>query len=374
MQCMRNTVMCLLLLGVAGTSSLARAADDPRRAQVEQAVDEAMEKYQVPGASVALVDGYAVLWTAGYGVRSAESDEPVTAQTLFQAASISKPVAAIAALRLVEQGKLDLDRKVNEQLKSWQIPDNAVTEKTPIKLRHLLSHSAGLTVHGFPGYATDKTVPTLLDVLNGQPPANSSAVRSFLRAGDRFKYSGGGYCVLQQLLIDTTGEPFPQLMRELVLAPLDMTHSTYEQPLPAALQSQAAVGHRPQRAPIAGGWHVYPEMAAAGLWTTPENLARVAIDVAKSYADKGGKLLSPEMARRMCTPENRFHGLGFALQGEGAALCFQHGGSNEGFRCVLMMFPASGQGIAVMTNSDHGGKLLTDVAGAAAAAYAWPKH
>ncbi len=374
MQPLRTVAIGMLVLAAVCCVSLARGDDDPRRQQVERVVAEAMEKYQVPGANVALVDDYAVLWTSGYGVRSADGTDPVTAQTLFQAASISKPVTAIAALRLVEQGKLNLDGKVNEQLKSWQIPDNAVTEKTPIKLRHLLSHSAGLTVHGFMGYAADQTVPTLLDVLNGQPPANSVAVRSFLRAGERFQYSGGGYCVLQQLLIDTTGEPFPQLMQELVLAPLEMTNSTYEQPLPDALKRQAAVGHRPKRAPISGGWHVYPEMAAAGLWTTPENLTRVAIDVAKSHAGRGGKLLSPEMARQMCTLENRVNGLGFALRGAGQTLCFQHGGSNEGFRCVLMMYPASGQGIVVMTNSDHGGKLLTEVANAAAKAYGWPKN
>jgi CubicO group peptidase (beta-lactamase class C family) len=362
-----------LWVTVCSVYALTARAADPRREQVEQTVAAEMERYQVPGASVAVVEGYEIAWAAGYGNRSLEPREPVTAETLFQAASISKPVTAIAVLRLVEQGKLNLDEKVNERLKGWKIPENAVTQKTPIQLRHLLSHSAGLTVHGFPGYASDKTTPSLLEILNGQPPANTPAIRSFLRAGERFRYSGGGYCVIQQLLIETTGESFPQLMSDLVLKPADMQHSTFEQPLPAALASQAATGFRPKQVAIAGKWHTYPEMAPAGLWTTPSDLARVAIDVAKSYAGKDGKLLSKDMAHKMCTLENRVHGLGFALTGTGQSLCFQHGGANEGFRCVLMMHPATGQGIAVMTNSDHGGKLTDAVAKSAAEAYGWPK-
>jgi CubicO group peptidase (beta-lactamase class C family) len=356
----------------APPATAASTSEQQRNEEMATAIRAAMEKLQVPGASVAVADKDKIVWAAGFGDTTAGSDKKVTPETLFQAASISKPIVALATLRLVERGELDLDAKVNDQLKSWKIPDNGVTEKTPIKLRHLLSHSSGLSVHGFGGYSKTAQRPTLVEVLDGKKPANSGAVRPFLRPGDRFQYSGGGYCVLQQLLIDTSGKPFPEFMQETVLKPAGMTHSTYEQPLPDALTSQAAVGHRAKLQPIAGDCHVYPEMAAAGLWTTPSDLVLAAIDVAKSFNGQGGHLLSQKMAQAMLTRENKAFGLGFTVTGEGNYLEFGHGGSNEGFRCHLLFFPATGQGMAIMTNSDTGGPLCAEIEKIGYQIYAWP--
>lgn len=199
--------------------------------------------------------------------------------TLFQAGSISKPVAALAALRLVEQGKLSLDEDVNAKLVSWKVPGNEFTKEQKVTLRRLLTHSAGLTVHGFPGYAAGAQVPTLVQVLNGEKPANTPAIRVDTVPGRLWRYSGGGYTIMQQLLIDVTQKSFPELMRQLVLEPAGMKHSTYEQPLPPARAGEAATAHDANGQPVKGQFHTYPEMAAAGLWTTPTDLALLAIEL-----------------------------------------------------------------------------------------------
>jgi CubicO group peptidase (beta-lactamase class C family) len=363
----------LALLIVHGSGALgATTHGDSRNMAVAAAVRAGMEKHAVPGVSVAIFDDYRIVWAKGFGVLRDGGQVQVSPETVFQAASISKPITAIAALRLVEQGNLSLAEPVNAQLKSWKIPETSITQKKAVELKHLLSHHAGLNVHGFQGYAIGEPCPTLLEVLDGKAPANSVAVRTMLRPGYAFKYSGGGYCVVQQLMIDATGKPFPQVMSELVLVPAGMKHSTYEQPLPDSLSSDAAVAHRAKRVPLKGKWHVYPEMAAAGLWTTPSDLSLAAIDVAKSYAGKGGHLLSREMAIQMLTPQNSRFGLGFVVQGEGDRLSFSHGGSNEGYRCQLVAYPARGQGLAIMTNSDTGLQMFASVLRVAGEAFGWP--
>jgi CubicO group peptidase (beta-lactamase class C family) len=369
--------VAILLLGAAALvrSSAAIAqppADDPRRAQVADAITAAIERHQVPGVSIAVVNDYRIDWADGFGVVAAGGSKPVTSTTMFQAASISKPVAALAALRTVELGKLQLDEDVNPRLTSWHIPPSPLTAGRPITLRRLLSHTAGLNVHGFPGYGVDESVPTLVQVLAGAPPANTAPIKVEVKPGYMFRYSGGGYSIAQLLLTEVTGVPFADYMRQQVLEPLHMTHSTYQQPLPEMLADQAATGHRAKAQPIAGNWHVYPEMAAAGLWTTPSDLAQVVIDVASTAAGRKGKLLSPGMIAEMLTVQKGTYGLGFALKGEARSQSFSHGGSNEGFRCLLVGFIATGQGAVIMTNSDTGSALVPQVLAVVSQAYAWP--
>ncbi|MGH7359503.1 MAG: serine hydrolase domain-containing protein, partial [Candidatus Rokuibacteriota bacterium] len=312
-------------------------------------LDDRMRHYKVPGVSVAVIDSFRIAWARGYGVREAGGTDPVTTETLFQAASISKPVAALAALRLVQDGKLELDENVNRRLTSWKVPENGFTAAQPVTLRRLLSHGAGLTVHGFLGYAADKLVPTVVQVLDGQPPANSAAIRVDTVPGGRWRYSGGGYTVMQQLLVDVTGKSFPDLMRTEVLEPLGMRRSTYEQPLPAPLAGNAASGHRPDGTVVEGKWYTHPEMAAAGLWTTPSDLARYAIEVQLSAAGRSNKVLSRPLAAQMLTRQTGTYGLGPGLDGHGRDASFSHGGSNQGFRAYFVAFPERGQGAAVMT-------------------------
>ncbi len=332
---------------------------------------ERMAHYKVPGVSLAVINHGQIEWAKGYGVLERGRPARVTAETLFQAASISKPVAAMAMLHLVQEGRLNLDEDVNTKLISWKVPENQFTEKEKVTLRRIVSHSAGLTVHGFAGYAAGESVPTLVQILNGEKPANSSAVRVDVVPGTQWRYSGGGFIVMQQLMMDVTGQPFPQFMKETVLDKLEMTHSSYMQPLPDPLRSSAAAGYRSDGTIIKGNWHTYPEMAAAGLWTTPSDLARFAIELENSYLGSSERILSQEMARTMLSPIIDHWGLGIGINGEGKRLYFSHGGGNEGYRCFLVAYAETGLGAVVMTNSDSGEPLAMEIVRSIAKEYEW---
>jgi CubicO group peptidase (beta-lactamase class C family) len=337
-------------------------------------IADRMAFYKVPGLSVAVINNGAIEWARGYGVLEAGGGSAVTPETLFQAASISKPVAAAGALHLVEEGKLNLDEDVNKKLVSWKVPENDFTKEQKVTLRRLLSHSAGMTVHGFPGYASDAPLPTLSQILNGEKPANTAPVRVDAVPGSRWRYSGGGITVMQQMVIDVTGKPFPQFMRDTVLGKIGMARSTYEQPLPKELSANAASGHREDGAAIKGRWHTYPEMAAAGLWTTPSDLARFAIEIQKSKAGKSNKVISAAMTNQMLTVQSGSYGLGIGVGGSGKALTFSHGGSNEGFQCMMFAYAETGQGAVVMTNGDRGALLYNEILRSIAKEYGWPDY
>jgi CubicO group peptidase (beta-lactamase class C family) len=343
------------------SAAIASAAD------LDQQITARMAAQHIPGASVAVIDGGKIAWARGYGVTAAESGKPVNAETLFQAASISKHVAALIALHLVDEGKLSLDEDVNRKLRSWKVPENEFTRTEKVTLRRLLNHSAGLTVHGFPGYAAGEPVPTLVEVLDGKKPANTPPIRVDVVPGTLWRYSGGGYEVAQQLILDAAGKPFPQLAREIVFGPLEMSHSTFEQPLPARLESNAASGHLPTGAIIKGRWHTYPELAAAGLWTTPSDLARIVIEL----QTHGGHVIRPETERQMLTNVLGDYGLGLAVTVSDGQKSFGHGGSNEGFQCSMRALEDRGKGAVVMTNSDRGGAFANEVIKLIAAEYHW---
>lgn len=336
---------------------------------------ERMRANSIPGLSIAVIDGGGIAWSRSFGVIESGQQTPVVPTTLFQAGSISKPVAAMGALQLVERKELDLDADVNDFLTSWQVPKSELTKDERVTLRGLLSHSAGLTVHGFPGYAANAKVPTLKQVLNGAPPANTAAIVVDYLPGSRFRYSGGGYTVMQQAAIDVTGQPFPEFMRETVLAPLKMTNSSYRQPLPKASRAHAATGHHAGTAEIvAGKYHTYPEMAAAGLWTTPSDLARFAIAVHHSAQGGSGSVLTPDMCQQMLSRQKNGWGLGFAIDGKGESKRFSHGGVDEGFDAHLVAYVDTGQGAVVMANANGSQRLIQEVLGSIAREYDWPDY
>ncbi len=332
---------------------------------------ERMSEMKTPGVSVAVINDGAIEWARGYGLTETGTATPVTPRTLFQAASISKPVAALGALRLVEQGMLSLDEDVNAVLKSWKVPENEFTKTEKVTLRRLLSHTAGLTVSGFGGYPAEAPVPTVLQVLDGEKPANSAAVRVDVVPGKIRRYSGGGFTVAQQLMTDVTGRPFPDLMAELVLKPVGMADSTYDQPLPEARRAAAAGGHTSDGKPLRGRAHTYPEMAAAGLWTTPTDLARFLLEIAGARRGES-TVLSKALALEMTTAQKPGYGLGLSLEGLGPAASFGHGGSNEGFKCQMTAYLEGGRGAVVMANGDRGGFLAAEILRAVAREYDWP--
>lgn len=332
---------------------------------------ERMRQLRVPAVSIAVIHDGQLEWAKAYGLADVAAETPATTGSLFQAASMSKPVAAMGALELVEEGRLTLDGDVNTWLRSWHIPQDSFTARQPVTLTHLLTHSAGLTVHGFPGYVRGAPVPSLVQVLNGTPPANTGPIRVDQPPGKAWRYSGGGFTVMQQLVEDVTGEPFPAYMERAVLRPLGMSASTYQQPLPDSLAARAATAYTADGRPVEGRFHTYPEMAAAGLWTTASDLARWVMAVQRTYAGTASPVLSRAMVTEMLRARIGGWGLGLGVRPAGDDVVFEHGGANSGYRGNFFGLVNRGEGAVVLTNSDAGGDLVSEVLQALARTYGW---
>jgi CubicO group peptidase (beta-lactamase class C family) len=342
-----------------------------------KSLEQRMRELGVPAVSFAVVDNGRIVLAAAYGLADVEEKRPATPRTLFQAASLSKPVTALAVLDLVERGRISLDTPVNDLLTTWKLPDNDFTAAMPVTLRLLLSHTAGTTVHGFPGYASDAERPTLMQVLEGKTPANTKAIVVDLAPNTKFRYSGGGTTLAQAALADHLRIDFPELMRRTVFQPLGMTSSTYEQPLPRSRRAEAASAYNAGVRAVDGKWHVYPEMAAAGLWTTPSDLAKVIIDVQEALAGRPAKLLSIDGARHMLTPRMTLSpttsvGIGFFVEERRGQQYFTHGGANEGFRSTILGSLDGRRGVVVMTNSDTGSALQDEIVATVGREFGWP--
>ncbi|MGZ8845330.1 MAG: serine hydrolase [Pyrinomonadaceae bacterium] len=339
---------------------------------VRMRLADRMQFYKTPAVSIAVINDGRIEWARGYGVLEAGAKEPVTSATLFQAASISKSLTAMLALRLVEQGKLDLDSDVNKRLVSWKIPESDFTREQKVTLRRLLAHTAGVTVPGFLGYPVDEALPTLRQILEGEKPANSAPIRVDMTPGLKFRYAGGGYVILQQLMMDVTRMSFPELMQKTVLQKLEMKDSNFQQPLSPDLVSRAAAGHLPNGAEIKGKWFVLPELAPAGLWTTPTDLARFVIEVQKSRLGKSNKVLSTASTNLMLTPQIENVAFGLFVDGQGSSTRFSFSGANVGYKCRMVGYMNAGQGVVVMTNSENGAELISEIIRSVAAEYGWP--
>jgi len=339
---------------------------------VAMTLSDRMRHYKTPGVSIAVINDGRIEWARGYGVLEVGGKAPVTPETLFQAASNSKSLTAMVVLRLVEQGKLDLDRDVNKWLVSWKVPENEFTKDEKVTVRRLLSHTAGVSIPGFLGYPVDKALPSLRQILDGEKPANSNAIRVERKPGSKFVYSGGGYVILRQLMMDVTGKSFPELMQKMLLEKLGMTHSTFQQPLPPALAANAAAGHLPDGKEMVGKWFVLPELAPDGLWTTPTDLARLLIEVQKARLGKSNKVLSTKSINQMLTPEIENVALGWNVDGKDDSARFGFGGSNVGYKSRMLAYMNSGRGVVVMTNGENGAELTIEILRSVAAEYGWP--
>jgi CubicO group peptidase (beta-lactamase class C family) len=374
---MNRLVVFLLLLLTAGVlptrahgedSGSAMAAQiegrqSPNRRDLDSfTLQEIMQKYRVPGVSVAVISGFRVHWAKGYGVADVETDRRVDVDTRFQAASISKPVTTMAVLKAGQDNRLSLDADI---LKSWKVPDSDLTATTPVTPRALLSHTSGAgDGFGFPGYHPSQARPSLVQILGSvffeRPPFTG------------YKYSGGGFVIMQLALMEALGRPFAEILREWVLDPLGMAHSTYEQPLPAPLESKAARAHSREGKALDARWHVYPEQTAAGLWTTPTDLAAFVVEIQGALRGPAGRVLSQAMAREMVAPVGIGpYGLGLVVNRRGEGWYFSHGGVNWGFQCALLGHVRRGYGVVVMTNSDGGTPVINEIEARVAAAYRW---
>ena len=360
-----------LLLALTAQPVALHAQASPRDS-LDGFVRAQMARRHIRGLSLAVIQDGRIVVARGYGVTDDSTATPVTPTTLFQAGSISKPVAALGALHLVEAGRLTLDGDVNGLLTTWHVPDNRFTATEKVTLRRILSHNAGFTVHGFPGYDVNDPRPSLVQVLDGVAPANTPAIRVDTTPGAIWRYSGGGFTVMQQMMIDVTGMPFPRYMQRTVLDPIGMTNSSYEQPQPAARAARTATGYYPDGSPVRGRWHVYPEMAAAGLWTTASDLARFAIEIQRTLAGRGHGVISPAMARQYVTVQKDPSGLGIIVNDSGAAQTFGHGGRDEGFDAQLIAFVHSGQGAAIMIDANDDSRFMGRLLDFIGRAWGWP--
>lgn len=329
-----------------------------------------MGLYRIPGVSIAVGHRDGEIWTASYGTAGINVATPIGSRTVFQACSISKHVATFGTLRLVADGVLDLDTGIHHYLTSWQLPVSNGWRVT-VTLRQLLAHTAGLSSNWFRGYGPDEVIPSLLQTLTGQAPANSPPVRASLLPGSRFRYSGSHFAVLQQLLVDVTGSQFEELMHALVLAPTGMTDSSFDQQFPRTRPESVALGHYGAGTPVAGGWRTIPEMAGAGLWATPTDLVRLELEIARARAGRS-QLLSRDLAEQMFTPQAPAggYGLGTEVNNRAGYLRFGHTGGGAGYNCFSHAWPDAGTAVCVMTNSEDAQELLSSINAAAERQYA----
>jgi CubicO group peptidase (beta-lactamase class C family) len=336
-------------------------------------LDEIMTIAGVPGVSIAVIHDFKIHWAKAYGVADVRTGARVDTETLFQAASISKAVAAMAVLKAVQDGRFSLDDDINTILTSWELPESRFTRDQPVTPRTLTSHTSGTgDGFGFPGYHPDSPRPSVVQILNGTPPSNVGRVFLERPPLTTFKYSGGGVTMMELALTDALGRPFPELLQQWVLGPIGMTRSAYEQPLGRERDRNAARAHDRRGRARDGKWHVYPELAAAGLWTTPTDLAKFAIEVQESLRNRSNKILSRTTVQEMVNPVGvGDYGVGFRISKLGEGWYFGHGGSNWGFRATLLAHKVKGYGVAIMTNGDRGGIILEELTDRVARAYGW---
>ncbi len=332
-------------------------------------IDERMKEYNVPGASIAIIRNGEIVFAKGYGIANQMTGTTVNAHTLFQAGSISKPIAALAVIKLVEEGKLDLDEDVNLYLKSWKIPENEFTETEKVTLRRLLTHTAGINVHGFPGYPLGDKVPSTEDVLNGK--GNTNQIKVVNTPGESWQYSGGGYTIIQQVISDVSGMELSDYMEKNILPEIGMTESTFKYALNDSMKSIVSAAYDKKGKIYKEQWRNYPETAAAGLWTTPSDLAQYCFYIQRINTGTIDGIFSKEMIDQVLSPGKNNWGLGVSLQGEGDSLRFGHGGKNAGFTNDLMAFAFKEDAVIIMTNGDNGNVLISDITRAVSTYYEW---
>ena len=338
-----------------------------------QNISERMALEQVPGLSIALVSDGRIEWARGFGVEENGRPEPVTTETLFEAASITKTIFTVAVMELVSEGILDLDEDVNTYLRSWKVPKNGDWQPV-VTLRQILSHTAGLNIHGLVGYGRDDNIPTLVQVLNGEPPSIQPPVTVDGIPGLQNRYSTGGYAVAEQVVVDVTGRPVAELVHDLVIEPLRLNHSSMAEPLPPRFERMMAAGHTWSRQAVNGKTQAHPS-AASRLRTTPSDLARLGIEIQRAIKGEPTKVLSEVSAKQMMSPPiGNEWGLGLRVSGEGDNSRFWMTGSSFGFVAKWIFYQDLGMGAVVMNNFDWGDLFLYEVTKAIATEYKWPGY
>ena len=334
-----------------------------------------LKESKINGASVAVIYDGQIDWVKAYGTANGNQGEPVTTATLFQCASIGKVITALVALNLVKEGKLDLDEDVNDKLVRWKIQENEITKDHKVTLRHLLSHSAGLTDdYGFLGYSPGKAIPTVLQILKQESPANAKkSLEIKTTPGEIERYSGGGYLIIQLLIEDITGNSFEEQVQQVIFQPVQMANSTYDYRPDLNLKKKIASGHLTNgKALKKKKYHIYPEKAAAGPWTTAEDLAKLVVQIQKEVAGESDLILDQKMVSEFLSPQINNKGLGVNLKGLTKPEAFWHAGQNLGFTGILYGLIDRKEGAIMLLNSDGGETIMQEFITSVAHAYQWP--
>ena len=334
-------------------------------------LEKQMQQYNIPGLSVAVIHNYKIDWAKGYGVTGNTESPEITERTAFQAASMSKFVNAVAMLNLIEQKNLSLDEDINTYLTSWKFTYHKKYDETPIRIRQLLSHTAGLSIHGFAGYKNANKLPSIIEILEGNKPANSDRVEQLFASQTKFKYSGGGTTIAQLILTDQSNTSYENFLNKNIFQPLGMSNSFY------SIESDRyprdmAYGHAENGDVLKNQYNLYPESAAAGLWTTPTDLAKFIIDIQLSLASGKGKILSQQSTSALIKPslENSNSALGLFTEYENGTLYLQHSGSNEGFRGKFYFSGEHGNGVVILINGTNT-KIIEEIIRSVAYVYQW---
>ncbi|SMG52442.1 CubicO group peptidase, beta-lactamase class C family [Marivirga sericea] len=334
-------------------------------------LEKQMQKYNIAGLSIAVINNYEIDWAKGYGITGGKEILNVTEQTVFQAASMSKFVNAVAMMKLAEDKKVSLDGDVNNYLTSWKFPYDKNVDPNPITIRQLLSHTAGLSTHGFNGYKTTNRLPSIIQTLEGKNPANSDEVKQIQQPNKNFKYSGGGTIISQLILLDNTNSTYEDFVDENIFRPSGMSNSFYSIEL-EKYPKNLALGHKGNGKTLKNNYNFYPESAAAGLWTTPTDLAKLIIDIQRGLKAEPSQILSCKSTEVLIKPtlDNSNSALGLFTQQEDGALYLQHSGSNRGYRGKLFFGSDNGNGVVVMVNGANT-IIIEEIIRSVASVYNW---
>jgi CubicO group peptidase (beta-lactamase class C family) len=357
-------------LGILSMLSSVTNIFSPKNNSLETILTALMKKHSIAGVGYALINDFEVADAV-----TISQDKQINAGTsLFQACSLSKTLAAFAILKLASDNLIDLDSPIATQLKGWKLPANDFP--IPVTVRQCLSMTSGLTFgeigKSFLGYPQGTPVPTLNEILQGLPPATNDAIKISDEPGSHYYYSGAGFMVLQQLIQDVSGLSYNKFIKDKILKPLQMEVSTVQCPLPSSMTQNVVL---PSNSQISAeiSWDNIPAAASGGLWSTPAEIAKLVLAISKAYLGKDNRLVKQSYAKEMLsTQSNSIFGLGLIIDGDDKNLNFRKNGHNSRYHDELIMFPNTGQGIVIMTDSPLGINLINDFIEQVSRLYQWP--
>lgn len=335
-------------------------------------IKDRMKFYKIPSVSMAVINNGKIEWIKTYGYADVGSNRFATNSTLYQVASISKPVVGLGIMKLVQDGQLSLSTDIRTYLKSWTFPDNEFSQGKLITLKNLLSHTAGLNVHGFIGYPVNEPIPSINQILNGEKPANHEAVKPQYPVNEHFEYSGGGYTVIRKILDDVISPNFDSLFRKIVLIPIGMKNSSFSQPL-SPMYKNYAYAHDGKMTPVKGHYYLYPELAAGGLWSTAGDIAKFILGIQAALKADPKSIITKANCDEMLTPNLNNYALGFGIQEREAEKYFWHEGESFGFNAIFYGSFNSGKGVVILTNAypDNGQPFIRELLNSVAITYNW---